>query len=443
MARSSTIARVREIISPTLSGEQAGPEASNEEHAYLYGMRGILTISSILWIFFQTFLPTLVTNETTGPLYQKVLRIVFSPILWNESLISSFFFVLSARSICVRFLKEPKGMTFAGSVIRRIIRLGLAAGIASGIASGIMKALGSEYVHDFKVALPNASITTPKLADDGLTAVNAMFDMFWVVRSYYYQAANKLWPSNTIWNVSLIYQQSWTIYFLMVILPFTRASWHKTFLLIFSIGSFWMCTWGWYDASALLLADYVTSSDLRPRLDESLKIKEDWKVPYSLPAAGMVLIGLAQKLCWAVFPQYVNKELLLHPFLDLSENETRASFAAADPYPRVDNWFIIFGLLLMIETTTQARNLLSSKLLVTIGKRSLSIFIAMSLVFWTAGIKLFLHLHTRLGTGVALSNFAVFVTCAAVTFVTAEVYYRTIDLGTQWLARETFAWLIR
>ena len=347
-------------------------ETSPEPQAYLLGLRGVLTILSLLWTFFETFIPALVSNSTHGPTYQKVLRLVFSPILWNASLIRSFFFALSARSICVRFLRDPKPSAYAGSIIRRIVRLPITMFVACGLAYGIFGGIGTSYIHTFQDVLPNHSISALQVPDSALTGLNAMFDMFWVVRSYYYQAANDFWPSQSVWMVSLIYQQSWTVYFLMIILPYTRTSWHWQFLALFGLGSFWMDSWGWYDASALLLADYVINPALRSRLDEGLVISDEWKIPCVIPGVAMTGIGLAMKYVWTAFPQYIDEELVLHPFLDLSENTSRAAFAAADPYPRIDNWLVIFGILLLMETTVRLRDLLSVEWLVELGRRSLS-----------------------------------------------------------------------
>lgn len=368
MSNPSPLGRLRHLLSPAV--EQTG--AGHEAHTYLYGLRGILALSSLAWIFFQTFVPAVVSNDTTGPTYQKVIRIIFSPLLWNQSLISAFYFALSARSICVRFLNNPKPVAYAGSIIRRIIRMPIAVGLASCIASCIFIGTGTAYVNKFNDVLPNNSISTPGTANNGLTVLNAAFDMFWVVRNYYYQAANDFWPSRTIWNVSLMYQQSWTVYFLMIILPYTRASWHFEGLAVFAFGSFWMCSWGWYDASALLLADYVTNAELRPRLEAGLKITDDWKLPPAISAALMTAVGVAMKYCWTAFPQYVNEELVLHPYLDLSELTTRGEFVAADPYPRLDNYLVIFGVLLFVETSAHMQSLLSAKWLVCLGRRSFS-----------------------------------------------------------------------
>ncbi|KAI7231774.1 hypothetical protein KC330_g6248 [Hortaea werneckii] len=413
-----------------------------EEHTHIFGLRGILTILSVLWIFLQTFVPSVVSQGTEGPTYQEVIRYVFSPVFFNLSLVRTFFFVLSARSICVRFLKKPQSSTYAGSIIRRLIRLPLFLTTACAIVFGIFGGTGVSHIHQFEEVLPNASISAPDRPKNALTGLNAIFDQFWVVRSYYYQAANDFWPSRTLWMISLIFQQSWTVYFLMVILPFTRATWHWQFLTLFALGSFWMNTWGWYDASALLLADYLINPVLRARLDSGLEINEDWRIPYAAPGAAMTVAGFAMKYTWNVLPQYIDKELVLHPFLDLAENTNRAQFAAADPYPRLDNFLVIFGVLLIVETTPKACTYLSARWLVQIGRRSLSIFVVQSAVFWTIGIKLFLHLHLDQRTSKATANFAVFVVATLSTILFAEVFYRLVDLPSQMIASKCYMWLL-
>jgi hypothetical protein len=371
MSKTSPVQQLRRVFAST----KWQPDTEHEIHAHIYGLRGVLTISALLWIFFQTFIPTVVFDpgfQTDGPTYQKIIRVVLSPLLWDETLIQSFFFALSARSIGIRFLKDPKPATFAGSIIRRIFRMVIAIGIASAITSGIFHAIGTEQISALKKELPNESTQSIAVPESFLQVFNSVFNIFWVVRGYYHQAANRFWPTATLWSVSLIYQQSWTIYFLMVILPYTRVTWHAQGLAFFAFGSFWMCSWGWYDAAGLLLAQYVINPKLQGTLIEGLKINENVKIPWIVPGALMTVAGAAMKYCWAVFPQFVNKELLLHPFLDLSENTTRAQFAAADPFPRVDNFLVIYGIMLIVETLQPVKNVLSAKWLTELGRRSLS-----------------------------------------------------------------------
>lgn len=370
----SLLERLGTLATAMNPSSKPGSTGHFQRDDYVYGLRGILAISSFLWIFFETFIPTVATHTTSGPVYQKVIRVVLGTALWNESLISSFFFVLSARAICVRFLKDPTADNFAGAIIRRSIRLVVATTVALFIAYGIFAGLGTKYIATFKQTLPNRSINAPHVPRTALQGFNAVFDMFWVVRQYDTQAANAFWPTGTLGRVSLLYNQSWTVYFLMVLLPFGRPEWHLQILALFTFGAFWMCSWGWYDACALLLADATINSTLTSKLASGLTLSEkrNWNVPYPLVGTLMVPVGLAMKYIWAVFPQYANGELVLHPYLDLSEQTTRSQFAAADPYPRVDNFFIIFGLLLIVETVPQVQKFWSNVWLVTLGKRSFS-----------------------------------------------------------------------
>ncbi|GAB7365588.1 hypothetical protein MBLNU230_g6659t1 [Neophaeotheca triangularis] len=437
MGAASLPSQVQSYLAPARWQADSKPE----QHSHLYGLRAILTFLGLLWVFFETFIPTVVSNNTDGPTHQKVVRYIFSPLLWDISLITSFFFVLSGRAICIRFLKDSSPSTYAGTIIRRLIRLPIVLTIACAIAFGILGGTGVSYIARFKEVLPNDSIAVPDLPDRALTGLNSMFDLFWVVRNYYDQAANDFWPTHTLWNLSLIYQQSWTIYFLMVILPFTRATWHWPFLGLFALGSFWMNTWGWYDAFALLVADYAINPTLRPRFEQGLEVKQDWHIHWAAIGGIMTVAGTAMKYVWTALPQYVDKELVLHPWVDLTENSSLREIADADPYPRVDNFLVIFGILLIVETIPVIQKLLSARWLVEIGKRSLSLFIAQSIIFWTAGIKMYLHLSDS-GTDKALANFAVFVVATVTTVVFGEVYYRVIDLPSQWLANKGYEWLL-
>lgn len=362
-------ARLKASLTPPLEGDQ-----HLEKDKHILGLRGILAISSFLWIFFETFIPAVASHTTPGPLYQRIIRILFSTTLWNQSLISSFFFVLSARAICVRFLKNPTSDNLAGAIIRRSIRIVIATGAASFIAYGIFGSLGPHYIETFKQNLPNHSINVPSVPKTALQGFNAVFDMFWVVNQYDSQAGNAFWPTGTLGRVSLLYNQSWTVYFLMVLLPFGRPAWHVQALSLFTFGAFWMCSWGWYSACGLLLADVTISPVLSSKLASGLTLseKKHWVVPYSLVGCLMMSIGLAMKYTWAALPQYINNELVLHPYLDLSEQTTPGQFAAADAFPRVDNFFVIFGLLIVAETVSTVRSTLSATWLVSVGERSFS-----------------------------------------------------------------------
>ena len=373
MSLPSLVGQLKSWVKPQTTASQPPPPDS-DKRLYLYGLRGLLAVSGIATVFFQTFVPALAWKDAEGPAYQNVLRVIFSPVFWDEHLLTSFYLILSGYAIALRFLNDPKPSNFAGSIIRRVVRFVVAVGLASGISSGVFAGLGTTYIDRFIAMVPNDNIVPPLVPNNGLTALNSIFNIFWVVTDYYNQAANAFWPTQTLWNLSLIFVQSWTTYFLMVILPYTRPGWHTGALSLFALGSFWVCSWGWYSAAALLLADYTTNAQLKPRLEEGIALnkKLDWKLPYTLLAAVMTIAGFAMKYTWAALPQFYNKELVLRPFLHLSERTNIAEYAESGPYARVDNFLVIMGVLLLAETCVPVKHWLSSKPLVILGKRSLS-----------------------------------------------------------------------
>lgn len=379
---SSLLARLRRSTTmPSMQPQHELPDSQKRLH--LYGLRGILAICGVIAIFMQIFNPGLVWKDNSDGNYQDVLRVIFMPLVWDGNLIASFFLALSCHSIALRFLNSSTSSSFSGSIIRRVFRIVLPVTLSSSIAYGVFGSVGPTFIAKFAEILPNKHIEPPQVPENALVALNAIFQIFWTVRDYYTLAANTFWPTQTLWNVSLIFNQSWTVYFLMVILPYTRPGWHTVALSLFALGSFWMCSWGWYSAAALLLADYTTNPILRLRLDKGLlvhKISES-RVPYNLVSIAMIVIGFAFKFTWAALPQYYNKELLLHPYLLLSENTSVDDFADGDPYPRVDNFFVIFGVLLLSETSLLCKRCLSYRPLVVLGRRSLSKFVASSIAY--------------------------------------------------------------
>lgn len=174
---------------------------------YLTGLRGILVIESFFWTFFETFIPTLVSDLTPGPAYQGFLRRILSVPLWNADLIHDFFIILSMRTICYSFLESPTGQVYAATVVRRIVRMVVILFVGSGMATLIFTQIGTGYIDDFKSRLPNETIKTPAKAYDAVAALNSLFNLFWITDDFYTQAANRFWPSASLWVSSIVYFQ--------------------------------------------------------------------------------------------------------------------------------------------------------------------------------------------------------------------------------------------
>lgn len=251
--------------------------------------------------------------------------------------------------------------------------------------------------------------------------------------------------------------QSFTTYFLMVILPFTRPRWHLSGLALFALGCFWMQSWGWYSATGLMLADIAMNPEVREEFKQGLKLKGDTRLPYWVFAILSATTGLALKYVFTALPQLKNSMLVLHPFLDLSSSRTTATVATG-PYPRVDDCLLIIGIVMAVEMFPMLQHILSSKILVWFGKRTFSkvrlerefgltltilvgFFVAQCIIFWVAGIKLWLTLRRRGNITVAGANALVLATCIPAILISAELFYRLIDDPSRRAAVTAYRWL--
>ncbi|KAK4994225.1 hypothetical protein LTR66_005695 [Elasticomyces elasticus] len=424
--RSSLQTRATQTLAPT-------------QQDYLTGLRGLLVLKSLAWILLQTFVPTIVSPGTEGPFYQSILRKVCSPLLWNQSLICSFFVILSARTVCVPFLQEPSVTRYAASLVARPLRVGVPLTIALIIAFAIFTNTGTaQKISETASLLQNAHIAVPRPPQSPLVAFNAIFNTLWVVRDFSLQAANQAWPSATLWVPSLVYSQSYTVYIAMVILPFTRPSWHIQGLLLFSAASFWLESWGWYSATGLLLADISINPQLRRKLTSGFGLINGLICPSWVFALVLLTIGAVFKYIWTAFPQHLDAELVLHPTLHLSDS---LNFDVHQPYPRLDDYLVVVGTMLLLECSTWLQRCFSARLMVHLGKRSLSVFVAQSLVTYTLGMTLFAHLRVDQDLSEAAAAAIVLVICIPVIFFAAEVFHWFVDMPGRWFAKRFACWL--
>jgi len=365
-----------------LAVSSEGKDESMAPHVqqYITGLRGVLVIQSLLWIYLQTFAPATVypssVVETHGPTWQYVLRDIFCAPLWNTSLISSFFIILSARTICVPFLNNPCATTYAGSLMRRNIRIGLSISVATAISIAVFTQIEHGYFDDFNNNLPGSAVSAPAKPHKPIAGFLSIYDLLWVTRNWYQQAANSFWPSSTMWVPSLVYFQGYTVYIVMIILPFTRPLWHLQGCLVFALGSFWLQSWGWYSITGLMLADIAINKTLRAELRKGIPITENFRLPYFIPAVAVAILGFVQKYLWiAVFPDRINKELILHPTIWTADALSVSSFDT-QPFARLDDWMIIVGVMLLIELFEPLQKMLSTRPLLYLGRRSLGKYIS-------------------------------------------------------------------
>ncbi|KAH9860613.1 hypothetical protein J1614_011944 [Plenodomus biglobosus] len=430
-------------IGTLFSSSNGVSTAATRDQDYLIGLRGTLVIQSFLFVFFQAFLPTAVpdSSNTEGPLYQTVLRKSFSVLFANEALIYSWIIFLSARTLCLPYLSNNAREVCASSVFRRCIRLWIPTFIAYSLAAAAFSTTSTNYITEFLTLTGNVSTKTPLRFRNFLIYFNSLFDIFWVNRDYASQAANNAFPSSTLWIVSVLFQQGYTVYMTMVIVPHTRTSWRVKALLLFIVTAFWVQSWAWYSVTGLLIADAVVNMDFQYRSRNGFQIA-GFQVPiWPLYAVSAFTGYLLQFLFISWNPGMRKNELYGHTgiYTDgmLNENLDESSKLA-----RVDNYLIMVGVMLLIETFELPRNILRSKPLVALGRRSFSVFLVQSIVIYTAGIKLWLHIN-KSGTSDTLNTFAVFCACAPAVALASEIFYRIVDIPSVAFARAFWAWMTK
>lgn len=365
------------VIPPSLASKKpvTVPSPHDASQDYLIGLRGVLAIMSFLWVFMQTFVPAAVAHSanTTGPGYQLALRKSLSVFFWNDSLIYSSIMFLSARTICLPFLLDPTKLTLASSVFRRGFRLWPQCAVTLIVVYIVFtKTLGTQYLTTFSTKTSNAAMTADiYVLPSSLTNFNSIFDLFWVTppEGYSYQAGSWAFPTQTLWIVSAIFQQSYTVYCTMVIIPYTRKSWRLWGAFIFIITAWWVYSWAWFSISGLLIADLVINMDLKAKC-QSHRL---WTLAVSL---GLMAGGFAMQFLWVTaYPNLYDSEIDYHTGLYNTGGIYTWNDATA-PMLRADDYLVIVGFYILLESSDIMQKIFRNPVFVLLGKRSLSKFIA-------------------------------------------------------------------
>nr|POE65012.1 hypothetical protein CFP56_34680 [Quercus suber] len=424
------------------SVSQKIPEPTLSEHDstqdYLIGLRGVLAIMSFLWVFMQTFVPAAVAHSAndTGPDYQIALRKSLSVLFWNDSMIYSSFIFLSARTICLPFLLDSTKLTLASCVFRRGLRLWFPTAATLIVVYIVFtKTLGTDYLYAFANSTNNASMHADIYRlPNSLANFNAIFQIFWISHIFSYQGGSWAFPTQTLWMVSVIYQQSYTVYMTMVIVPYTRKSWRLWGAAVFIITAWWVYSWAWFSISGLLIADAVVNMDLKAKCQAH-------RLPVMIAAAVMMVAGYFMCFYWVdVRPDLQYEEIDYHTGLYNSGGLYSNDITA--PLLRADNYLVICGFHLFLESTDFLQMIFRNPALVFIGKRSFSYFLLQSIIVYTVGIKLATSMmsdgtleHYAAGSGVA------FIVSLLVTVSAGELFYWIFDVPSQKVGRFLFTWI--
>ena len=344
---------------------------------YLTGVRGILVSMAFLWTFLQTFTPAAVkgTSQEDGPAAHLALRKSLSVLFWNDTLIYGSIVFLSARTICLPFLLEPNRVVLASTVFRRGIRLWFPVAATLIVVYFVFSQGmdGNAYLLDFaqRVGI-NTLDTDLYILPNSLANFNAIFMTFWTTYNFQNQAANRAFPTQMLWVISAIFQQSYTVYMTMVIIPYTRARWRVTGAFVFILTAWWVYSWAWYSISGLLIADAVMNMNLRPGATGSCFTVRNFRVPFWALGALLMIAGFAMQFTWtAARPDLQNAELFYHTGIYTTGGLNYAVDVTAAQI-RADCYLIIIGFSLILETSSVLQSIFRNKVLVLLGKRSLS-----------------------------------------------------------------------
>lgn len=241
-----------------------------------------------------------------------------------------------------------------------------------------------------------------------------------------------------MWVINVIYMQSYTIYMTMVIIPYTRRSWRFKGALFFIITAWWVQSWAWYSITGLLLADMATNMDFKAKAQRGIKVWRTIRIPSYVAYAAILAAGLVMQYLWAAWrPEYRNDELIAHGGLYYTGG-LNEDFDGKQPQARDDNYLVLLGFLLCVETSDVLQWALANPLLSYLGRRSLSWFLVQSILVYTMGIRLYQALHMK--EEVAATAVCFFAVLGATT-VAAEIFYRVVEVPSHVLSHAAFDWI--
>lgn len=337
---------------------------------------------AFLWTFLRVFAPAAVKGSLNedGPAYQLGLRKSLSVLFWNDTLVYGSIIFLSARTICLPFLLDSSKTVLASTVFRRGIRLWFPVAAAMIVVYFSFTQTILTRLLDFATLTGNTSLDTDLyLLPNSLANFNAIFMTFWTTHNFQLQAASFAFPSQMLWVVSAVFQQSYTVYMAMVIIPYTRPRWRVFGAIAFVLTAWWVYSWAWYSISGLLVADAVMNMGLQPGGSASHFSISKLRIPVWVIGALLISAGFTMQFVWtAARPDLQNAELLYHTgiyntgglntLVDVKDNQIRA-----------DCYLIVLGFSLILETSSVLQAVFRNKFLVLLGRRSLSTLSILSL----------------------------------------------------------------
>ncbi|KAG4035147.1 hypothetical protein MFRU_002g04910 [Monilinia fructicola] len=360
------------------------------QSTYLLGLRGLLVLQTFLWTFLQAFVhatvkSNVVTFPSNVPTYQTLIRKILSPIFWNESLIYSSFIFLSARTLCISFISSPSKQTITSSIFRRSFRLIIPTSISLSLIALLSHTTPTHNLTTIFIAhTENPSIQTPYTLSSPvpLTLFNSLFTLF---LSTSHTPLHKLsavlaFPSATLSILPTLYSQSYTLYTTALIIPYTRPLWRLKYSPLFLFTAYWVSSYSFISITGLLLTDFLSlpHSPLLAYSASGFPLPHHLtkkRIPSWIPYTFILSIGVALQYFYTTSESAVatsNAELKAHTEIYGSSGGLNTTPDLREQTPRIADWLVLSGGFLLLETRRGVQKWFKNRLVVALGRRSLS-----------------------------------------------------------------------
>ncbi|BFZ57695.1 hypothetical protein PYCC9005_004748 [Savitreella phatthalungensis] len=421
------------------------PEQAQACVGYLEGLKGVFAFEAFLWVFLRVIVPGAtfegLQKNGTSPRYESVLREILSPIFWDGSLQAGAFVILATRICCIRFLTNKDSISMAGTLFRRGIRLFVPVIVTLALVVITEKAGAYKAIARLRDELGNKVIEEPYPLDSALQWFNASFNIFWWIDGL--QAGVKAFPTEQLWIVSVVYQQSYTVYMLAIMIPYTTKYWRFWGLILFSALSWWLTSWAWYGVTGLILAELATSHNLNARLSNGFSLpKTSRKLPFLVLPLLSLAIGIVLKYVYEVAePNKINNELVFHT--PIYGGGLNRDFSVNQPQQRASTWFMLVGIFLIVEAMPGVQRFFANPVFRYLGRISFGLFLTQGILMYSAGVRLYVAFVADGHMARPLAQLVVFAIMTPVCFLAGDIYARLVDNPSKWFANELFDYFRR
>lgn len=413
---------------------------------YIEGIRGIIGVQTLLWIFFRIFAPAIVVNRdldgvypatfvTESPQWMDLLRKIVSPLFFDGGIQMTMFLILSGRVVLLTFIERREPLALAGPCFRRPLRLFFPIAITLALVMALTYTNGFKYASFMSDQLHNQAAQAPQKFGSALEYINSLTTLFLAPTTEKdSRAVAFIPPSGISWYLEVAFQQVYVLTVYAWVLPYVTLKYKSIGMVSMIALTAWVGRWSWYTVTGLAIAEFavVYKQVLMPANPKARRLsiaglRKNSKVVFIAPIV-FVFLGIFFKYLWAdAFPKRAPYEIIAHA----SQNNAGLNYdtnPTAKAYPRYDDWFLCTGLLLLIELSPRAQRVLSWAPLVYLGRLSFSIALISGTIMLSLGSLVYYHLvsnvHITDPAAILAILFAIFV---PMSIVSAHIFSFIVD----------------